>query len=1681
MKKFFLAILCAYGIISKADISPDATKMAEVAAGTRHTAYASWYGYSSTDATTNLQNALNCIADTVIIDNVGIWFVQPLTITNSNLVVVFENGTIVQGRAGYFTGTYDRLLTITAVHGIKILGYGGTMRMNASGNEDRHAIRIDACDTVGIYGLRIVKASGDGIYVCGYAGNNYSSYITLQECKVDSSYRNGISIISVKHLVVDGCIVSHTSGTAPQDGIDLEPNYPTEFMQDVTISNCEFFDNRFGIDVSLWNFTQSTATVSITVRHCMTHDNRYGYGYGSVLFWGPEGVSGIGSINFVGNSFDTPFYYYPNPYTPLTVTTTSTGSGHHYVRSAFNGYHSGWASDSSTGWSWAYACANASPGDTLRLPDSYNSGLKYFTDGGPDSNRLPSGTAGNYIVVTAWPIHRHVQCYTNVQFDANGDGPWNTINMFDASYVSVENLDIVNESLPAPGTNHVWDIALVRTGDHTRLINCVLRNATGLAVADQSQMSNSVVYGNVIYFPGRNNMRSGGGYALYLQNNPGNGTKKIEENIYHNAYYLGAQMYSESADITNILFRGNVAFNNGTPHTQNKFMYNLVMGPTNTNYKLTADTVLNFYSYYDSLPPTNQIVAIGYNGAPATYIRFDSSIAVFNSSGTGGGMLYNVGTGFGHVGNVIVGQHSATYSNNRYILSRGFGLDTVIIRKNAYDSKRANIIIYNLDGSSTVTISSAILSQVLSNGETYELKSSTNYYGTPLRSGTWTSGTSLTVRMDSITIETPFQTGMESYGFNPVKSGAPYFAALVLLGDPEGGPSTPLTTTPTVTTTSISSITTTTASGGGNVTSDGGASVTARGVCWNTSANPTVSNNLTVDGTGTGSFTSSLTGLSAGITYYVRAYATNVNGTSYGSQVSFTTTSGTSAFPVVGELNWTGQPSISYFVNLGFKGRPTAWECCGMIGQEVYEDNISSGGVPIQSNIEHWADNAYAYDNGAYPLYSHMFWLDIEANYEALYHSSVGGPSTWAQVHSRAHEFALGTNWAKAKQPTIKFGYYWFPPLEYYGAIGSASDLKTWQTANDSLYELTASVDFFSPDFYPCDDFVDSVVSGVNYEWENMVRHIIAECRRLAPTKPIIPHMSAAWKCPKGSYVDSTQMYHMLQFVKDEGADAAFIWMGYEMTGGEPYGDWATVSTSGWYKAIVAFIAANLTGNTTPTVATTAISSITTTTASSGGNVTADGGLTVTARGVCWNTSANPTVLNSHTTDGSGTGSFTSSITGLTTGVTYYVRAYAVNANGTSYGSQTSFTTLAVPTLTTTAASNISTTTATSGGNVSSAGGVTVTARGVCWNTSANPTTSNSHTSDGTGTGSFTSSITGLSAGTLYYVRAYATNSVGTAYGAQITFSSLTTPTVSTSSVSSIGATAAVGGGNVTSDGNTTVTVRGVCWNTTGTPTVSSDHTSDGTGTGSFTSYISNLAPVTTYYVRAYATNSVGTTYGTQISFNTISTTPTVSTTTVSNVTSSSATSGGNVISNGGATVTARGVCWNTTGTPIATGNHTSDGTGNGSFTSAITGLAGSTIYYVRAYASNSNGTSYGTQVSFTTSSVAGTPTVITISISGVTTTTAVAEAEVTSDGGSSIITRGVCWNTAGNPTILDSYSSSGTSTGSFTIPITGLLPSTTYYVRAFATNGAGTSYGTQISFATGAPSESNRKMLIKR
>ena len=329
-------------------------------------------------------------------------------------------------------------------------------------------------------------------------------------------------------------------------------------------------------------------------------------------------------------------------------------------------------------------------------------------------------------------------------------------------------------------------------------------------------------------------------------------------------------------------------------------------------------------------------------------------------------------------------------------------------------------------------------------------------------------------------------------------------------------------------------------------------------------------------------------------------------------------------------------------------------------------------------------------------------------------------------------------------------------------------------------------------------------------------------------------------------------------------------------------------------------------------------------------------------------------------------------IKGLTTGAKYYVRSYVKDRDYIAFSEYAQFVPHTVPSLTTANMSDISYTKAISGGITISDNGLEITSKGVVYSTKPNPTIYNSlKTNNGAGTEDYVANISGLSPGTKYYLRAYAVNSDGVGYGNEITFETLsqTNAKVTTTNLSEVTSSSAVSGGNITSDGGSAVTARGVVWSKDHNPTISlSTKTTNGTGTGSYISSISGLEPGATYYVRAYATNANGTSYGEELSFTTEIDLPTVQTNAISSISSKTACSGGKVISNGGAPISAYGIVWSTSPNPtVELSSKTKEASSCNAFSSTMINLKPNTKYYVMAYATNSKGTAYGNELSFTT------------------------------------------------------------------------------------------------------------------
>ena len=893
------------------------------------------------------------------------------------------------------------------------------------------------------------------------------------------------------------------------------------------------------------------------------------------------------------------------------------------------------------------------------------------------------------------------------------------------------------------------------------------------------------------------------------------------------------------------------------------------------------------------------------------------------------------------------------------------------------------------------------------------------------------------------------------------------------------------TSSPTVTTAQVSNISQTSAMGGGNVTDDGGATVTERGICWSTSHNPTISGSHANNGTGTGAFSVEMTGLTPNTTYYVRAYAINSAGTSYGSEVGFTTTQNISAPTVlttqvtnITQTTATGGGIVSNDGGATVTERGVCWGTSHSptVNGSHASNGSGIGGYTVQMtglvpNTIYYV-RAYAV-NSAGTSYGNELQFTTAPNLPSVstmeisnitQTTALGGGNVLNDGGAAVTE--RGICWSTNHNPTTNGSH-----ANNGTGIGNFTVMMTGLSASTTYYVRAYAVNSAGTSYGSEVSFTTSQNVAAPTVTTAQVTNILQTTATGGGNVTndggaTVTERGICWSTEHnpttndshGNSGTGTGSYTVN--MSDLTPSTIYYVRAYAInSAGTSYGMEVSFTTTEYLFP--------------PTVTTAEVSNITQTTAVGGGNVTDDGGATVSERGICWSVTHNPTTDNAHASSGVGTGSFTANMTGLTVNTTYYVRAYAINSQGVSYGSEVSFTTaqdIAAPTVTTSNVTNITSTTATGGGNVTADGGAPVTERGVCWSTSQNPTVNGLHASNGTGTGSYTVSMTELLPNTTYYVRAYAINSAGTSYGSEVVFTTAPNlPTVATTEVTNVTQTTATGGGNVTNDGGATITDRGICWSTSHNPTVSNNHASSGSGTGGFTVSMSSLTPNTTYYVRAYATNSAGTAYGEEVSFTTLQNIalPTVTTSAVTNITQTTANGGGNVTNDGGATVTERGICWSTTHNPTINNSHANSGTGVGNFTVSMSGLTPNTTYYVRAYATNSAGTNYGEEVSFTTLQNVTVPSVTTSNVTSITPTTATGGGNVTQDGGATVTERGICWSTSHNPTTSSSHASSGTGIGSFSVNMTGLAPNTIYYVRAYAINSQGTSYGEEVSFTT--------------
>jgi hypothetical protein len=483
-----------------------------------------------------------------------------------------------------------------------------------------------------------------------------------------------------------------------------------------------------------------------------------------------------------------------------------------------------------------------------------------------------------------------------------------------------------------------------------------------------------------------------------------------------------------------------------------------------------------------------------------------------------------------------------------------------------------------------------------------------------------------------------------------------------------------------------------------------------------------------------------------------------------------------------------------------------------------------------------------------------------------------------------------------------------------------------------------------------------------------------------------------------------------------------------------------------------------------------------------GGNITKDGGEAIIERGVVWSTSANPTTsLKDRRKSGSGVGSYTVEIDTLLPFTDYYLKAYAINYYGTVYGQQVTFKTIkGVPRFN---ASNLVSKDAYSvkvSAFVSLDGGEPVTSRGFCISRNSNPNLLNSNVvTIGNGTLYYETQISNLLPKTYYYIRPYATNKLGTAYGRQIEVTTeVGAVKIDPVVILNVGASGARLSANISSAEGGTVSRRGFVISKKPEPFLyNATVLEGGKGTGPYSYDVSGLELGTTYYVRAFGINesslNSGVTHTNQVSFTTLGK-PAVVNIGANNVSYNSFTVVARVTGDGGSQLTEQGFYLSTNPDPRINTRIVRLGGGVGDFQTTYDGLEAGQVYYFTSYATNAYGTSVATNTIRVVTTANTAPAINNVpSVGTITNRLMPISGQVDSNGGLPILERGFYFsrsNSSPNSSDAKVFETGSFAQGGFSNSISNLVfGNVTYFVRSYARNALGTTVGPVTTFRTPA------------
>lgn len=876
-----------------------------------------------------------------------------------------------------------------------------------------------------------------------------------------------------------------------------------------------------------------------------------------------------------------------------------------------------------------------------------------------------------------------------------------------------------------------------------------------------------------------------------------------------------------------------------------------------------------------------------------------------------------------------------------------------------------------------------------------------------------------------------------------------------------------------ITTSSPSNVTTSSAILKGNITSDGGSKIIERGFCYSTKDTPTTSDiKIKVVGE-TGDFEAELMSLPQNVKYYVRAYAINGIDTYYGEGISFTTLYDSATFGTITSSDITAS-SVSLKCSINSNGGSTITKC-GFC-YSTYKNPTTDDQVAIVSDFKTNLNATIKGLKSGVIYYVRAFATNANSTFyseEISFITSEGiiqftDPSTdnlaAASVIVSSNILTAGGGtitergfcYNIAKNPTTANN-----TVKSSGTLGEYSATIT-NLQNKTIYYIRAYAVNESGTYYS-KEITIKTLDGVATVTTSDATNIKAQSVTLngnisSDGGSNITERGFSYSTSENPTVDDatikidgtigdishnlTELNHSTRYYVRSYAKNSY---------GIHYGNQISFMTS---SGVVAFEEITT-------------SSITTGTTQLATQISSDGNSTISKRGFCYGTNANPTIADKVITITGTTGDLSGKITGLTNGVRYYVRAFATNGIGTHYSAQTEFTTLTgLADVTTSAITDIMAESVTLNGNISTANGGTITSRGFCYSTSENPTINSNKVTVAGSTGQMTKLVASLEENTQYYVRAFATTSFGTTYSQQNTFTTKDGIVKFTSiDKSEILATSVNVSSIISTDGGSAITEKGFCYSISATPTTA-DKKLVVSGTDySQSSTITGLDCSTTYYIRAYARNNIGTYYSQEINVITDTGIATLSAFSVDNVGQTTVDASCFIEDNGGAEIQSRGFCYSTSSNPTIESDNIVIAGDEGNMSCTISELMSDQDYYIKAFAKTQHKTTYSEEIRIHT--VAGLATLANTKVIDVKETSVTVSADLLSKGGVEILEMGYCYSNSPDPTINDNKHQFMSDVGTYECTIQDLDQFATYYVRPYATTKYGTTYGETISCKT--------------